>query len=152
MELKIGDKAPDFQLKDQDGIEHSLSSYLGKSILLYFYPKDSTPGCTTEACEIRDNYSVFKKMDMVVLGVSADSVASHSKFSKKFKLPFPILADESKAVVKMYGVWGKKKFMGREYDGIKRMSFLIDASGKIEKIYKEVKPAEHAKEVISYKK
>ena len=148
MELKIGDKAPDFKLKDQKGIEHVLSSYVGKSVLLYFYPKDSTPGCTKEACEIRDNFPAFKKLGLVVLGVSADSVESHEKFSEKYSLPFPLLADENKEVVKMYGVWGKKKFMGKEYEGIKRVSFLIDTKGYIEKIYQEVKPAEHATEVL----
>ena len=147
--LKVGDIAPDFKLKDQKGDDHTLSSYLGKQILLYFYPKDSTPGCTKEACEIRNNFSTFEKMKLVILGVSADSVGSHEKFASKYNLPFPLLADENRKVVKMYGVWGKKKFMGREYEGIKRMSFLIDAKGKIEKIYEEVKPAEHAKEVIS---
>ena len=148
MELHIGDKAPDFKLKDQDGKEHSLSSYSGKSVLLYFYPKDDTPGCTTEACGMRDNFSAFEKLGMVILGVSADSAKSHQKFSKKYKLPFPILSDEEKEVVRMYGVWGKKKFMGREYDGIQRTSFLINGSGNIEKIYEDVKPARHAKEVI----
>ena len=148
-ELKVGDTAPDFKLKDQNGVEHSISSYFGKQVLLYFYPKDDTAGCTKEACEIRDNFSVFKKLGLVILGVSADSVNSHKKFSKKYDLPFPLLADESKEVIKMYGAWGKKKFMGTEYEGIKRMSFLIDIKGEIEKIYAEVKPTEHATEVIS---
>jgi len=149
MELEVGDKAPDFKLNDQNGKEHSLSDYLGKQILLYFYPKDDTPGCTKEACEIRDNFSAFEKLGMIILGVGVDSVKSHEKFSKKYKLPFLLLSDDEKKVVKMYDVWGKKKFMGKEYEGVKRTSFLIDAEGKIEKIYEEVKPAEHAKEVLN---
>jgi peroxiredoxin Q/BCP len=149
MKLKIGDKAPDFKLKDQTGKEHSLASYSGKSVLLYFYPKDDTPGCTKEACEIRDNFSVFKKLKLVIIGVSADSVNSHKKFSEKYNLPFILLADENKKVVKIYGAWERKKFMGREYYGIKRISFLIDPKGNIEKIYENVVPANHAKEVIS---
>ena len=124
MNLKIGEAAPDFKLNDQQNKEHSLSAYLGRYVLLYFYPKDDTPGCTKEACEMRDNFNAFKKLDTVILGVSVDSVNSHDKFSKKYDLPFPLLADENKEVVKMYGVWGKKKFMGREYEGIKRTSFL----------------------------
>jgi peroxiredoxin Q/BCP len=148
MQLKIGDQAPDFTLKDQRGKAHTLSSYLGKTVLLYFYPKDDTAGCTKEACEIRDNFSAFKKMDTVVLGVSADSVDSHQKFAEKFSLPFPILSDPTKETINAYEAWGKKKFMGKEYEGILRISFLIDEKGTIEKIYEQVKPAQHAKEVI----
>ena len=122
---------------------------MGQSVLLYFYPKDDTPGCTKEACEIRDNFPSFKKLKLLILGVSADSVKSHDNFVKKYKLPFMILADEDKVVVKKYGVWGKKNFMGKEYMGIKRTSFLIDSKGRIEKIYEQVQPAEHATEVIS---
>ena len=142
-------KAPEFNLPDQEGKMHSLKDLKGKFVLLYFYPKDDTPGCTKEACTIRDNYSAFKKMDLVVLGVSADSPKSHAKFADKYKLPFPLLADEKKEVIEAYGVWAKKKFMGREYMGILRNSFLIGPDGKIAKIYEGVKPAEHAEEVLT---
>ena len=117
-------------------------------MLLYFYPKDDTPGCTKEACAIRDTYAEFKKVKAVVLGVSTDSVTSHAKFAKKFNLPFTLLADEEKKVAKAYGVWGKKKFMGREYMGTHRTSFLIDPQGMIAKVYVEVKPEMHAEEVL----
>ena len=147
--LKIGQKAPDFFLKDKDGKPHKLSDYLGSWILLYFYPKDDTPGCTKEACAIRDNFLSFKKMKAIVLGVSTDSEQSHEKFAEKFNLPFTLLADPDKKVVKLYGVYGMKKFMGREYMGTKRISFLIDPKGHIEKIYEKVKPAEHAEEVLA---
>lgn len=147
--LKIGNKAPAFTLSDQDGKIHSLSDYLGKKVLLYFYPKDDTPGCTTEACNFRDGYEEFSKMGLIILGVSKDSVKSHKKFAEKFTLPFPLLSDETGEVVEKYDSWGKKKFMGREYMGIFRNSFLIDEQGKIAKIYEEVKAKEHASEVKS---
>jgi peroxiredoxin Q/BCP len=149
MQIKIGDKAPAFSLSDQEGNIHTLAEYKGKWVLLYFYPKDDTPGCTTEACTIRDSYSSFGDSDTIVLGVSKDSVASHGKFAKKYKLPFPILSDESKETMKAYGAWGKKKFLGKEYMGVKRTSFLIDKVGKIAKIYETVKPPKHAQEVLS---
>ena len=142
--IKVGNKAPIFTLPDQDGKIHTLSDYLGKKVLLYFYPKDDTPGCTTEACNFRDGYEEFNKMGLVILGVSADSVKSHKKFAEKFKLPFPLLSDEDKTACEAYGVWQKKKFMGREYMGIARNSFLIDEGGKIAKVYEEVKAKEHA--------
>ena len=123
--LKIGDKAPVFGLLDQNGKTHSLAEYKGQWVLLYFYPKDDTPGCAKEACAIRDNFPDFKKLKAVVFGISADSVKSHKKFADKYNLPFTILSDEDKKVVRKYGVWGKKKFMGREYMGIFRASFLI---------------------------
>ena len=145
--VKVGGKAPELKLADQNGEVHTLKQYLGKKVLLYFYPKDDTPGCTTEACNFRDRYKDFSKMGLVILGVSADSVKSHKKFSDKFDLPFPILSDETKEVCEAYGVWQKKKFMGREYMGIVRSSFLIDEKGKISKIYEEVKSSEHADEV-----
>ncbi|MBI2056258.1 MAG: thioredoxin-dependent thiol peroxidase [Candidatus Sungbacteria bacterium] len=148
MKLTVGMKAPEFSLPDQNGKQHSLADYRGKWILLYFYPKDDTTGCTKEACAIRDNFSGFKDVKTDVLGVSVDSTASHKKFETKYQLPFTLLADEKKEVVKMYGTWGKKKFMGREYMGTKRQSFLIDPKGNIAKIYEEVKPAEHAEEVL----
>jgi peroxiredoxin Q/BCP len=146
--IKLNTKAPDFNLPDQDGKLHKLSDYKGKWILLYFYPKDNTPGCTKEACGIRDEFKNFKNLNIVVLGVSADSSESHKKFAQKYKLPFTLLSDESKKVLKKYGVWGKKKFMGKEYEGILRTSFLINPDGKIVKIYEQVKPDIHAKEVL----
>lgn len=147
--LKIGDKAPVFKLPDQNGDIHSLAEYKGKWVLLYFYPKDDTPGCTKEACLIRDNFPDFKKLKVVVFGISTDSVKSHKKFADKYNLPFVILADEDKDIVKKYGVWGKKKFMGREYMGTFRTSFLIDPSGKIARIFEKVNPETHAGEVLT---
>ena len=146
--LKIGQKAPGFHLPDQAGKEHDLKDYAGKWVLLYFYPKDDTPGCTVEACTLRDNFPKFKKMKAVVLGVSADAVKKHAKFAEKYDLPFTLLSDEKKEMLGDYGVWAKKKFMGREYMGILRNSYLIDPQGKIAKIYEGVKPAEHAEEVL----
>jgi len=148
MKLSIGSPAPDFELPDQQGTIHSLQSYRGKLVLLYFYPKDHTPGCTMEACTIRDAFAQLQQYDTVVLGISTDTIKSHLSFSSKFHLPFPLLADEQKTVVNLYGVWGKKKFMGREYMGTNRTSFLIDREGKIIKIYENVKPAVHAEEVL----
>lgn len=148
MKIKIGQKAPAFKLPDQDGKIHSLADYAGKWVLLYFYPKDDTPGCTKEACSIRDNFPDFKKLKLTVLGVSVDPVKSHKKFAEKYKLPFTLLADDERKLVKDCGVWGKKKFMGREYMGTMRTSFLIDPAGKIFKIYENVKPDIHAEEVL----
>jgi peroxiredoxin Q/BCP len=148
MPLKVGSKAPPFSLPDQEGAIHNLKTYLGKWVILYFYPKDDTPGCTIEACNFRDNFSALKKAGIVVLGVSVDPVKKHAKFVEKYKLPFALLADEEKTVVEQYGVWGKKKFMGREYMGINRVSFLIDPNGKIAKIYDPVKPLGHAEAVL----
>ncbi len=147
--LKIGEPAPDFSLLDQDGQTQSLKDQRGKWLLIYFYPKDDTPGCTKEACSMRDNLTSFGQLNLTVFGVSADSVKSHKKFADKFNLNFPILADEQKDMVKSYGVWMMKKFMGREYLGINRTSFLIDPQGKIAKIYEKVKPEGHAQEVAA---
>jgi thioredoxin-dependent peroxiredoxin len=146
---KTGAQAPTFMLPDQDGKEHSLSEYAGKWVLLYFYPKDDTPGCTIEACTIRDQFKDFQKIGAVVLGVSTDSVKSHKKFADAYELPFTLLADEHKEVVGQYGVFGEKKFMGRTYMGTSRTSFLIDPSGKIAKVYEKVKPETHAGEVVA---
>ena len=146
--LKIGQKAPAFTLPDQAGTEHSLKDYAGSWVLLYFYPKDDTPGCTKEACSFRDNLPKFKKVDAKIFGISVDSVKKHAKFAEKYELPFTLLADEEKTMVTDYAVWGKKKFMGREYMGTMRQSFLIDPKGKIAKIYETVKPEEHAAEVL----
>jgi peroxiredoxin Q/BCP len=145
--IKLNKKAPAFSLPDQHGVTHTLKQYLGKKVLIYFYPKDDTPGCTTEACSFRDNYASLTEAGLVVLGISKDNVKSHKKFADKFDLPFPLLADEDTTISQAYGVWGLKKFMGREYMGITRSSFLIDEKGNIEKIYETVKPAEHVAEV-----
>ena len=147
-ELKVGAKAPAFELPDQEGKIHSLKDCAGKWVLLYFYPKDDTPGCTKEACMIRDNFPEFKKLKVSVFGVSTDSVKSHGKFAEKYDLPFILLSDEKKELVEKYGVWQKKKFMGREYMGTLRTSFLIDPLQKIAKIYESVKPESHAEEVL----
>lgn len=147
--LTVGSAAPDFSLPDQNGKVHSLSGNKGKWVLIYFYPKDDTPGCTKEACAIRDEFPAFKKLKCVVYGVSADSEKSHKKFEEKYELPFTLLSDPEKKMIKAYGVWGKKKFMGREYMGIFRSSFLIDPNGKIVKIYEKVKPEMHAEEVLA---
>ena len=117
--------------------------------MLYFYPKDDTPGCTTEACNFRDDYSAYEKAGVAILGVSPDDVKSHAKFKKKFQLPFPLLADEGHKVCDQYGVWGPKKFMGREYEGVLRTTFLIDENGKIAQVYENVRPAEHSAELLS---
>lgn len=141
--------APDFNLKDENGVEHKLSDYRGKKVVLYFYPKDDTPGCTTEACGFRDIYSDYEKAGAVVLGVSPDSVKSHFKFKSKFDLPFTLLADENHEVCALYGVWGRKKFMGREYDGVFRTTFAIDPEGNILKVFENVKPDGHSQEVLA---
>ncbi|MHB1770031.1 MAG: thioredoxin-dependent thiol peroxidase [Minisyncoccota bacterium] len=144
-----GSAAPHFTLPDQEGREHALREYAGKWILLYFYPKDDTPGCTIEACAIRDQFKDFKDIGAVVLGISTDSVASHKKFAAAYELPFTLLADVHKEVVGMYGVFGEKKFMGKTYMGTRRASFLIDPSLTIAKVYEKVKPETHAAEVMS---
>lgn len=145
----LGSPAPDFILFDQDGKKHSLSDYKGKWVLLYFYPKDDTPGCTKQACAIRDAFPDFGTLKVTVLGVSVDSEESHQKFTEKYNLPFTLLADTEKKVVNLYGVWGKKKFAGREYDGTLRTSFLVNPKGNIAKVYENVKPEAHAEEVLN---
>jgi thioredoxin-dependent peroxiredoxin len=145
---QVGTIAPQFTLKDQDGKMHTLAQYAGKQVLLYFYPKDDTPGCTTEACTLRDSFADFEAMGMVVLGVSRDDEKKHKKFQEKYNLPFALLADTEGSVCETYGVWQLKKFMGKEYMGISRVSFLIDEAGKVKKVYETVKPAEHAGEVL----
>jgi peroxiredoxin Q/BCP len=146
--LQIGDPAPDFRGFDQDGNEISLSDYRGKKLVLYFYPKDDTPGCTNEACNLRDNIEPLKKAGFEVLGVSPDKSAKHRKFIDKYELPFPLLADTEKEVLQAYGVWGPKKFMGKEYIGVHRMTFLIDENGVISYIFKKVKTKIHAEEIL----
>jgi len=148
MNLKIGDAAPDFELPDQDGKTHKLSDYLGQTILVYFYPRDFTPGCTAEACQIRDNFPKFSGVSTPVLGISTDTVESHKKFAQKYRLPFTLLSDVKKEVVKNYGVYKPKKLFGKEFFGTARTSFLIDKNGKITKIYEKVKPTTHAKNVL----
>jgi peroxiredoxin Q/BCP len=146
--LKEGTTAPAFRTKNADGEGVSLKDFRGQKVVLYFYPKDDTPGCTKEACSFRDAFSKFKKRDIKVLGVSPDSEASHKKFAAKHKLPFTLLADTDRSISEAYGVWGEKKFMGRTYMGVRRMTFLIDEKGKIKKIFEKVKPEEHASEVL----
>lgn len=146
--IEEGKKAPAFKLSDQDGKIHSLKDYLGKKVVLYFYPKDNTPGCTTEACSFRDEYSVFKKNNTVILGVSADAVKSHKNFSEKFSLPFPLLSDESKEMIEKYGVWKEKSMYGKKYFGIERTTIIIDETGKVKKIFPKVKVTGHTDEVL----
>lgn len=148
MPLQEGIKAPDFSLPDEDGTVHKLSEYRGSPVLLYFYPKDNTSGCTTEACNFRDDYSAYEGSGVVILGVSVDDEKSHTKFKQKYELPFHLLADTEKEVVQLYDVWGKKKMYGREYDGIFRTTYLIDAEGTIVKVFEKVKPASHSEEVL----
>ncbi|MEJ2757903.1 MAG: thioredoxin-dependent thiol peroxidase [Anaerolineales bacterium] len=147
-QLKAGEMAPTFVLNDENGIPHALEDYRGKALVLYFYPKDDTSGCTTEACAFRDDYSAYQENKVTIVGVSADDEKSHTKFKEKYSLPFTLLADTDKKVVKLYGVWGKKKMYGREYDGIYRTTFLIDAKGKIAKVFENVKPSAHSEEVL----
>lgn len=149
MQLAKGDMAPQFNLPDKDGQLHSLAGYLGKWLLVYFYPHDDTPGCTKEACGFRDNLPKFQDLKAEIVGISVQDSRSHTKFSAKYKLPFTLLADTNKEVVEKYGVWDLKKFLGREYHGTKRTSFLIDPEGKIVKIYEKVNPQKHPTEVLS---
>lgn len=147
--LKEGDKAPDFAVSDAAGKTVRLKDLRGKKVVLYFYPKDDTPGCTKEACSFRDSFAKFKKRGIEVLGVSLDSEKSHQKFATKYDLPFRLLADTDRAISESYGTYGEKKFMGRTYMGNNRMTFLIDEKGKIKKIYSKVKPEGHAEEVLN---
>ena len=147
MDLKVGDKAPSFKLKNQDGETISLSDLKGKPIVLYFYPKDDTPGCTKEACNFRDEFPSFGKLKAELIGISTDSVESHKKFAKKYNLPFNLLSDDKKDVVEKYGVWKEKNMYGRKYMGIERTTFVIDYSGKISKIFPKVKVDNHNEEV-----
>lgn len=140
----------DFSLPDQDGKTHKLSDYKGKWVVLYFYPKDDTPGCTKEACNFRDSFRELTKLGVQILGVSKDSVKSHKKFAEKYDLNFPILSDESKEVIKKYKAWGVKKFMGREFEGVLRTTYLINPKGNIEKIYEKVNPLIHSGEILEY--
>jgi peroxiredoxin Q/BCP len=149
MPLPAGIPAPDFELPDDTNTPRKLSDFRGKNVVLYFYPNDDTPGCTKEACNFRDDYSAYEKANVLILGVSPNDVKSHVKFKKKFGLPFPLLADVEHKVCDLYGVWGPKKFMGREYEGVLRTTFLIDAAGNIVRVFEKVRPAEHSEEVLS---
>ncbi len=146
--LKIGDKAPDFKGIDQDGKEISLKDFKGKKLVLYFYPKDNTPGCTAEACDLRDNYQRFESMGYKIVGVSKDSEKSHKGFIEKFNLPFPLISDKEAQILKSYDAWGRKKFMGKEYDGIIRKTFVIDQEGLISDIIEKVDTKAHSKQII----
>lgn len=149
MKLNVGDQAPELQGVDQHGKSISLSDYKGKKIVLYFYPKDDTPGCTAEACNLRDNYSDLTKFGFDVIGVSADNEKSHLKFIDKYGLPFRLIADTDKKVAEAYGVWGMKKFMGKEYMGINRTTFIIDEQGLISKVIEKVDTKNHTAQIIS---
>jgi peroxiredoxin Q/BCP len=149
LKLKVGDVAPAFTAPTDGGGEVSLSDFRGKNVILYFYPRDSTPGCTKEACAFRDGFGAFKKKGAVVLGVSTDSAKSHDKFVEKYKLPFKLVSDEDKKIVQAYGAWGEKSFLGRKYQGTYRVTFLIGPDGRIKQIWPSVKPVEHAEEVLA---
>ena len=148
MLLEIGKKAPDFEAKDQHGNTVKLSDYKGKKVVLYFYPKDDTPGCTAQACNFRDNYQKLSNAGYQVIGVSADDEKKHMKFTDKYELPFPLIPDTEKKIINAYGVWGEKKFMGRVFDGIHRETFVIDEDGKIEKVITKVKTKEAAEQIL----
>ncbi len=146
--LKEGDMAPEFTAEDQNGKELNLSDLRGKKVIIYFYPKDDTPGCTKEACNFRDNYQELKNRGFEIIGVSADSAKKHQKFINKYSLPFTLIPDTEKTVINAFGVWGKKKFMGREYDGIHRETFVIDENGRIDKIIEKVKTKEATEQIL----
>lgn len=146
--IQSGITAPEFEMRDDTNTLRKLSDYRDRNVVLYFYPKDDTPGCTKEACNFRDDYSAYEKAGVVILGVSPDDVKSHVKFKDKFQLPFPLLADEGHKVCDMYEVWGMKKFMGKEYEGVLRTTFLIDPQGKILQVFENVRPANHSAEIL----
>lgn len=149
MAVLEGNPAPEFELLDENEQPVRLSHFRGKQVVLYFYPKDDTPGCTKEACGFRDDYAVYRENGIIILGVSPDSPRSHAKFKEKYQLPFSLLSDPNKEVIRAYGVWGKKKFMGREYEGVLRTTFLIDGDGRIVKVFENVKPEGHSAEILS---
>ena len=149
MKLKIGDKAPGFNAVDHEGNPVSLEAFKGQKVILFFYPKDNTPGCTAEACNLRDNYDDLLEKGFQIIGVSADPEDSHRKFAEKYRLPFPLIPDTEKNILKKYDVWGLKKFMGREYQGINRTTFVISEDGKIENIITKVKTKDHADQILS---
>jgi len=147
--LRLGDQAPDIQAKDQNGENIKLSDYRGKKVILYFYPKDNTPGCTAEACDLRDNYLKLREMGFEVIGVSADTEKSHQNFISKYDLPFNLISDTDKKVMKDYDAWGEKKMYGKTYEGILRKTYLIDEEGKIEKIFEKVKTKDHTAQILA---
>ena len=149
MPIEAGIPAPEISLPDETGTIRNLSDFRGRNVVLYFYPKDDTPGCTTEACNFRDDYSAYVDADVAILGVSPDNSKSHGKFIEKYSLPFPLLADADHQVCLQFGVWGPKKFMGREYEGVLRTTFLIDKAGRIARVFENVKPAAHSAEVLA---
>jgi peroxiredoxin Q/BCP len=149
MPIQSGIPAPEITLLDEAGTVRNLSDYRGSPVVLYFYPKDDTPGCTTEACNFRDDYGVYQQAGVVILGVSPDSPNAHTKFKEKYHLPFTLLADQNHQVCELYGVWGPKKFMGREYEGVHRTTFLIDSQGQIVKVFENVKPDGHSQEILA---
>ena len=149
MPIASGIPAPDFALPDDTNTLRKLSAYRGNNVILYFYPKDDTPGCTKEACNFRDDYSAYEKAGVVILGISPDSVESHVKFKNKFQLQFPLLADDEHRICDLYGVWGPKVFMGKSYEGVLRTTFLIDPQGNIKKVYENVRPAEHSQALLA---
>jgi peroxiredoxin Q/BCP len=149
MPISSGIPAPEFELLDDANILRKLSDYRGRNVVLYFYPKDDTPGCTKEACSFRDDYSAYEKAGVVILGVSPDSIESHIKFKTKFQLQFPLLVDDGHKVCDLYGVWGPKKFMDKDYEGVLRTTFLIDKDGKIKHVFENVRPAEHSKDLLA---
>lgn len=149
MAIEAGMLAPEFELQDETGMLRRLSDFRGRPVVLYFYPKDDTPGCTTEACSFRDDYDIYRQAGVTILGISPDSPKSHTKFKEKFSLPFSLLSDPDHHVCLMYEVWGLKKFMGREYDGVFRTTYVVDETGKIVKVFENVKPAGHSKQVLA---
>ena len=149
MAIPVGTPAPDFTLLDENGTPQRLSGYRGRPVVLYFYPKDDTPGCTTEACSFRDDYGIYQQAGVTILGVSPDAPKMHTKFKEKYDLPFTLLADTDHKICELYGVWGRKKMMGREYDGVFRTTFLIGPDGNILKVFENVKPDGHSREVLS---
>jgi len=149
MNLKVGDKAPAIEAVDHNGKKISLEDYKGSKVILYFYPKDDTPGCTAEACNLRDNYNMLLEKGFKIIGVSADNATSHLKFAGKYFLPFPLIPDTERVIINAYGVWGKKKFMGREYDGINRMTFVISEDGHILKIFDKVQTKDHSDQILA---
>ena len=149
MPISAGGQAPDFTLPDDEGRTHTLSEYRGKPVVLYFYPKDNTSGCTKEACGFRDDYSAYQDAGVIILGVSPDSSKSHANFRAKYELPFILLADPDREVLKKYGAWGLKKLYGREYEGVLRTTFLISEDGNILKVFEKVKPANHSAEILA---
>lgn len=149
--IKKGDKAPNFSAKDQDGNLHTLADYKGKKLVVFFYPKANTPTCTVEACNLSDNYERFQANNYALLGVSADTAKAQGKFKTKFHLPFPLLADEDKSLINAFGVWGPKKFMGREFDGIHRTTFIINEKGIIDEVISDVKSKMHTEQILGNK-